>query len=273
MSYKKAFVNGLKQMLLAKSELDRLRFLPQRLEDGKLLNFNDDLLFKVEEAKDLVIFDKTRLSTRVTKKLLNDYLTNLDKYFYLFDDNRTEKKEEEELSIEDKILQNIEKDGDVEIFKILLKQIDLQVDDILELMEAKYKNNLDKAKEILFKTVEDVQEAEVIEKLTANELVEDFNYAIKDKAFDDARLILDEMDKNSADYKKCSKILAENEELNDDGIIQNIIEDLENCKNNRVKYAQFLNELREEIGEDDELYKKYAAQQQQNDRRRRRRRG
>lgn len=87
----KSYLQGLKSIVNEKDALSRLKFLPQRVENGVLINFYDKGVFKDTQIgeQDCVIFDKDTVNSasRCTDALINRYFTAFDAFLDKYSDN------------------------------------------------------------------------------------------------------------------------------------------------------------------------------------------
>lgn len=81
-----AYLKGLTNMVESKSDLERLRFMPQKIEGGVVTDFKGNILFKDLDINDTIIFDANRVNDtkRFTAALSRDYFLGLDKVMPLF---------------------------------------------------------------------------------------------------------------------------------------------------------------------------------------------
>lgn len=79
-----SYLQGLKSIVNEKDALTRLKFLPQRVENGVLINFNNKGIFKDTQIgeDDCIIFDKDTVNnaSRCTDALINKYFDALDSF-------------------------------------------------------------------------------------------------------------------------------------------------------------------------------------------------
>lgn len=86
-----AYLKGLTNMVESKSDLERLRFMPQKIEGGIVTDFKGNVIFKDLDINDIIIFDADRVNDtkRFTAALSRDYFQGLDKVMPLFSRSST----------------------------------------------------------------------------------------------------------------------------------------------------------------------------------------
>ena len=126
--FKVAFIQGYKNMVKANNDIDRLQFMPQRIEDGTMYDFKGNTIFKNMDIKDIEIFDLDRVAkaSRFTAALSRDYFEALDKVIPLIKKedgrsiNQDDEVEEPKAEYASDILDAVEK-GDRKTLRALLK--------------------------------------------------------------------------------------------------------------------------------------------------------
>jgi len=306
----KAFLTGYGDMVKAKTDLDRLKFLPQRVEDGVFYNFKGEDMFKgaVKGLEDLNIElikeDRVNDTSRFTQALQRDYFEGFDKLIGSLDG--VEQSEQSD-TVEEKVdpvkaLYDVVEAGDKKAFRSLRKELkdqwfaldDAEVEDaIFDLSDAVADKDLEFAKEIVEGLGQDlenpVETPEEDEGVIADEqsvddevseIVEDIKSAIDDgdeKDFKELIAELKEIDKKSYNEWKDAFVAQpeENSEEEEDEVVKEILEDLEAAveENDEAEIKELLEELAEEVGEDSDLYIEWSEKVAPKKEKRSRRRG
>lgn len=169
MSALKAYLNGFGDMVKAKSDLDRLLYMPQRLEDGEIFNFKNKSMFGIMDnlsGLELEVIDAKRVieATRYTSALQRDYFEGFDKLMKLIDGEVEDVVEEADIKEVDPVtklynhLYEVVAAGDKKAFRTLRKDLkdqwfaldDTEVEDaIFDLSDAVADKDVDFAKEIV----------------------------------------------------------------------------------------------------------------------------
>lgn len=212
-TFTKAFLTGLKGIATAGSEIERLRFLPQKVEDGHIINFDGkSLVGKVEElTKDFEIFPLEEVTE--TKRLTK---AKLDKYFLALDNNllnilgeevtdtNTVPKEKSDVLLDS--LLEFAKAGDKKGARSVLKEIkdkwfalddDIVEDAIEDIKDAIADKDVEGVKEIYFETESDGNdEGDVVkpDKEETPEHIED--KSTTDKSYEDQLVELADKEKD-----------------------------------------------------------------------------
>lgn len=247
MSFLKAYLTGMKTLVESKSDLERLKHLPQRLEDGELINFNDKSLVGVVDSLagiefEVIDAERVKGATRFTSALQKEYFTGFEKLVKLIDGNSPLEEATVETSSEptivDRILEVVEA-GDKKAFRALRQDIknawfacgdDKVSDAIIDLADAVADKDIEFAKEII-ESVDATEEATLVnepeeepvkelkptkvEQPTEDsedddELLADFNDCIEEGDQEDAELCLKEMKEcNHQKLKECEKAYTE----------------------------------------------------------------
>ena len=263
------FIRGLEGFITAKSDLDRLKHMPQRVEDGRLVNFKGHkLTAKIDGLEDFVIMDADKVNDakRFTSALLGTYLEGFSKLQGVEDDTTTENTNNEP-TLEDLLLDAVEV-GDKKEVRNICKQLKEQwfaldddvvedaIDDIKDCVADKDVKAVEDILDSLGKTNDKEPEQQVEVKKSAPELVKeivkeetqtndddledlllDIQDAIKDEDVEDVELLLKELGEEHPRYKEFSISLATlkgedaviEPEKNEDDEIDDIIADLEDA--------------------------------------------
>lgn len=311
MSALKAYLNGFGDMVKAKSDLDRLLYMPQRLEDGEIFNFKNKSMFGIMDnlsGLELEVIDAKRVveATRYTSALQRDYFEGFAKLMKLID-GEVEDVVEEEADIKEvdpvtklyNHLYEVVAAGDKKAFRTLRKDLkdqwfaldDAEVEDaIFDLSDAVADKDVDFAKEIVegLGGTEEVEDDIVEEETPADtvaeeegsdevsEIIEDIKSAIDDGDEEDFKELIAELkDIDKKAYNEWKDAFSTQEEAAEDEVVEEILEDLSIAikeeDSNEIK--ELLEELADEVGEDSELYQEWAAKVAPKKEKRSRRRG
>ena len=160
----KAYLAGYTAMALTSNDLDRLKYAPQRVEDGEVFDFNNKSMFgKVEGLEDQVILDAKRVNeaTRFTAALKRDYQEGMDKFIASLQGAAPAEDTEDESDPVQELynkLYDVVAAGDKKAFRSLKKELkdqwfaldDADVEDaIFDLGDAVADKDVDYAKEIV----------------------------------------------------------------------------------------------------------------------------
>jgi len=223
--FTEAFLKTSRNMVEAKSDIERLRFMPQKIEGGKVIDFTGEVLFKVLNTEDVVIFDMERVKKgkRFTTALSRDYFIALDGVMHLFSrDGETSNDEPKEEYGAD--IYKAVGDGDKKGLRKILREYvkvkwdGLNEDDIddavFDLNDCATGKDVDGAREIVTELIgEDiceVKEEESSEPSTSSteapepsnhtpanedeaELLADLDDAVKDEDWEDVETLLNEL--------------------------------------------------------------------------------
>ncbi len=262
----KAYLAGYTAMALTSNDLNRLKYAPQRVEDGEVFNFNNKSMFgKVEGLEDQVILDAKRVNeaTRFTAALKRDYQEGMDKFIASLQGTTPADETEESDPVQElyaKLYDTVAA-GDKKAFRSLRKELkdqwfaldDADVEDaIFDLGDAVADKDVDYAKEIVDGLGEDEPEEEVAPepkelketpkktaKLTEeeSEIIEDLKSAIDDGDQKDiAELLAELKEVNEALYdewlpatqvKQPKEEETKSDNEEDDNVVDEIIEDLD----------------------------------------------
>lgn len=303
----KAFLGGYASMIKTSNDLDRLKYAPQRVEDGVFYNFQNKDMFAGAvpglESLNIEIIDAARVNetSRFTGALQRDYFAGFDKMMdqiVKLPGGKYETASEDaapvEVTLDDKILEVV-KSGDKKAFRAMRQEIKDQwfalndddvADAIMDLGDAVADKDVDYAKEILENlpgneptetvkkdtpadtvVVEEDKNAELLENL----IIEDIKSAIDDgdeKDFKELLAELKEVNPDLANEWADAFVAAEDKdeeetdvEQDSESLVDEIIEDLEAAlEDGDIDEAkECLEELKEEVGEDSDVYKEYAA--------------
>lgn len=306
----KAFLTGYTHMVKTSNDLDRLKYAPQRVEDGVFYNFQNKDMFAGAvpglESLNIEIIDAARVNdtSRFTGALQRDYFAGFDKMMEQItklpnggyttdaaaDENDTPKSEVVDVTLDDKILE-IVKSGDKKAFRAMRQEIKDQwfalndddvADAIMDLGDAVADKDVDYAKEILdgLPGNEPTETAAPVKKETPKaaepeltdeeaEIIEDIKSAIDDGDEKDFKELIAELKEINADLAKewstafvaapADETVDKDEEETD--VVDEIVEDLEAAleDGDMEEAKECLEELKDEVGEDSDLYKEYAA--------------
>lgn len=292
----KAFLTGYTDMIKTSNDLDRLKFAPQRVEDGVFYNFqNKDMFAGAVQGLEtlnieLIPADRVNDTSRFTGALQRDYFAGFDKMMdqiVKLPGGKYETASEDaapvDVTLDDKILE-IVKTGDKKAFRSMRQEIKDQwfalndddvADALLDLADAVADKDVEYAKEILEGLDGNSDETPVAtNELTdeESEIIEDIKSAIDDGDEKDFNELISELKEINADLANewadafavnVDDPAAENDtpKSEDDSIVDEIIEDLEAAleDGDMDEAKECLEELKEEVGEDSDLYKEYAA--------------
>lgn len=295
MSFLKAYLAGYTVMALTSNDLDRLKYAPQRVEDGEVFNFNNKSMFgKVDGVEDQVILDADRVNnaTRFTAALKRDYQAGMDNFIasLVGGDAVAEEETTADVKLDDKILEVV-KVGDKKAFRGMRQEIkdqwfaldDAEVTDaILDLSDAVADKDVEFAQEILdglgevadetpTKEEPEVKEKEETKKSTElteeeSEIIEDIKSAIDDGDEKDFNELIEELKEVNPDLAdewstafNAAEPEAEETKEDEEDLVDEIVEDLEAAIKDRDmdEAKECLEELKEEVGEDSDLYKEF----------------
>jgi len=234
------FIRGLEGFITAKSDLDRLKHMPQRVEDGRLVNFKGHkLTAKIDGLEDFVIMDADKVNDakRFTSALLGTYLEGFSKLQGVEDCETTPTEStNNEPTLEDLLLDAVA-NGDKKEVRNICKQLKEQwfaldddvVEDAIDDIKDCVADKDVKAVEDILNSLEEPEQEVVIEKSkSAPELVKeivkeetptnndedeedlllDIQDAIKDEDIEDVELLLKELGTEHPRYKEFSISLA-----------------------------------------------------------------
>lgn len=313
MSALKAYLNGFGNMVKAKSDLDRLLYMPQRLENGEIFNFKNKSMFGIMDnlaGLELEVIDAKRVveATRYTSALQRDYFEGFAKLMKLID-GEVEDTVEEEADIKEvdpvtKLYNNLYEvvaAGDKKAFRTLRKDLKDQwfaldaaevEDAIFDLSDAVADKDVDFAKEIVERLGGESEEDTVEEEQTptdtvaeeegsdeVSEIIEDIKSAIDDGDEEDFKELIAELkdiDKKAYnEWKDAFSTQETKEDETEDEVVEEILEDLSIAikEEDSDEIKELLEELAEEVGEDSELYQEWAAKVAPKKERKSRRRG
>ena len=311
----KAFLTGYTDLVKTSNDLERLKYAPQRVEDGVFYNFHNKDMFAGAvpglESLNIEIIDAARVNetSRFTGALQRDYFAGFDKMMdqiVKLPGGKYETASEDaapvDVTLDDKILEVV-KSGDKKAFRAMRQEIKDQwfalndddvADAIMDLSDAVADKDVDYAKEILEnldgnepvetpkkETVAKVKEPELTEE--ESEIIEDIKSAIDDgdeKDFKELLAELKEVNPDLADEWSTAFAAAEPEvedtkDEEESDVVDEIIEDLEAAleDGDMDEAKECLEELKEEVGEDSDVYKEYAEKVAPKREKRRSRRG
>lgn len=302
MSFLKAYLAGYESLINTSNDLERLKYGVQRVENGVFYNFKGNDMFKgaVKGLESLNIevlkVERVMETTRFTSALVRDYTAGMKKVLDAItrlDDGSYEVAPERTV-LDD--LYDIVAKGDMKAYRELrsaLKEKWFALDPsdlLLDLADMVADKDVAGAKELVENFEDDDKEEEPVKaepeesKLTDDEfeIIEDIKSAIDDGDEADFKELLKELKELNEDlYKewkdafKASPTTAEPEADEDDGVVAEILEDLDKAieEGDEDEIKELLEELKEEVGADSDTYKEYAEKCQPKKANRRERRG
>ena len=306
MSFLKAYLAGYESLINTSNDLERLKYGVQRVENGVFYNFKGNDMFKgaVKGLESLNVevlkVERVMETTRFTSALVRDYTAGMKKVLDAItrlDDGSYEVAPERTI-LDD--LYDIVAKGDMKAYRELrsaLKEKWFALDPsdlLLDLADMVADKDVAGAKELV-ESFEDDDKEEPVKpetkakqaeesKLTDDEfeIIEDIKSAIDDGDEADFKELLKELKELNEDlYKewkdafKASPTTAEPEADGDDGVVAEILEDLDKAieEGDEDEIKELLEELKEEAGADSDIYKEYAEKCQPKKANRRERRG
>lgn len=313
MSFLKAYLAGYESLINTSNDLERLKYGVQRVENGVFYNFKGNDMFKgaVKGLESLNVevlkVERVMETTRFTSALVRDYTAGMKKVLDAItrlDDGSYEVAPERTV-LDD--LYDIVAKGDMKAYRELrsaLKEKWFALDPsdlLLDLADTVADKDIAGAKELVENFEDDDKEEEPVKaetkaepvkaetkaeesKLTDEEfeIIEDIKSAIDDGDEADFKELLKELKEVNEDlYKewkgafKASPTSAEPEADEDDGVVAEIVEDLDKAieEGDEDEIKELLEELKEEVGADSDIYKAYAEKFQPKKANRRERRG
>lgn len=304
MSFLKAYLAGYESLINTSNDLERLKYGVQRVENGVFYNFKGNDMFKgaVKGLESLNVevlkVERVMETTRFTSALVRDYTAGMKKVLDAItrlDDGSYEVAPERTI-LDD--LYDIVAKGDMKAYRELrsaLKEKWFALDPsdlLLDLADMVADKDVAGAKELVENFEDDDKEEEPVKaepkaeesKLTDDEfeIIEDIKSAIDDGDEADFKELLKELKELNEDlYKewkdafKASPTTAEPEADEDDGVVAEILEDLDKAieEGDEDEIKELLEELKEEVGADSDTYKEYAEKCQPKKANRRERRG
>lgn len=285
-------------MIRTSNDLDRLKYAPQRVEDGVFYNFHNKDMFAGAvpglESLNIEIIDAARVNdtSRFTGALQREYFEGFNKMMdqiVKLPGGKYETAAPVEVTLDDKILEVV-KSGDKKAFRAMRQEIKDQwfalndddvADAIMDLSDAVADKDVDYAKEIL-ENLEPVETPKVKEtpktetkkepELTEeeSEIIEDIKSAIDDGDEKDFKELLAELKDVNPDLAEewadafavnVNDPAADETKEEETDVVDEIIEDLEAAleDGDMDEAKECLEELKEEVGEDSDVYKEYAA--------------
>lgn len=302
MSFLKAYLAGYESLINTSNDLERLKYGVQRVENGVFYNFKGNDMFKgaVKGLESLNVevlkVERVMETTRFTSALVRDYTAGMKKVLDAItrlDDGSYEVAPERTV-LDD--LYDIVAKGDMKAYREIrsaLKEKWFALDPsdlLLDLADMVADKDVAGAKELVENFEDDDKEEEPVKpkakesKLTDDEfeIIEDIKSAIDDGDEADFKELLKELKELNEDlYKewkdafKASPTTAEPEAVEDDGVVAEILEDLDKAieEGDEDEIKELLEELKEEVGADSDTYKEYAEKCQPKKVNRRERRG
>jgi len=241
----KGFLKGFSEIVKAKSDLDRLKYLPQKVEAGEVFDFKGNSMFGILDGiSDTVIIEAARVNgaSRCTSALLRDYFVGLDEFTSTLDGGDTTTEAVENNPLEAELLDIVDK-GDRKAARKVLKELKEQwfalpedevEDAIYDLQDCVADKDIDGAKGILAdlgnddaqkeapvkettKKVEQESKTPVESTEPVNEdeadLLADIEDAFKDEDVEDVKLLLKELGVKHSKYAEFEKQLKTLENL------------------------------------------------------------
>lgn len=300
MSFLKAYLAGYESLINTSNDLERLKYGVQRVENGVFYNFKGNDMFKgaVKGLESLNVevlkVERVMETTRFTSALVRDYTAGMKKVLDAItrlDDGSYEVAPERTV-LDD--LYDIVAKGDMKAYRELrsaLKEKWFALDPsdlLLDLADMVADKDVAGAKELVENFEDDDKEEEPVKqaepkesKLTDEEfeIIEDIKSAIDDGDEADFKELLKELKELNEDlykeWKDAFKASAEPEADEDDGVVAEILEDLDKAieEGDEDEIKELLEELKEEVGADSDTYKEYAEKCQPKKANRRERRG
>ena len=311
MSFLKAYLAGYESLINTSNDLERLKYGVQRVENGVFYNFKGNDMFKgaVKGLESLSIevlkVERVMETTRFTSALVRDYTAGMKKVLDAI--TRLEDGSYEvapERTILDDLYDIVAK-GDMKAYRELrsaLKEKWFALDPsdlLLDLADMVADKDVAGAKELVENFEDDDKEDTVAaeepvkpkepktkpeskeSKLTDEEfeIIEDIKSAIDDGDEADFKELLKELKEVNEDlyneWKGAFKAEAADEVDEDDGVVAEILEDLDKAieEGDEDEIKELLEELKEEVGADSDTYKEYAEKCQPKKANRRERRG
>ena len=299
MSFLKAYLAGYESLINTSNDLERLKYGVQRVENGVFYNFKGNDMFKgaVKGLESLNVevlkVERVMETTRFTSALVRDYTAGMKKVLDAItrlDDGSYEVAPERTI-LDD--LYDIVAKGDMKAYREIrsaLKEKWFALDPsdlLLDLADMVADKDVKGAKELVENFEDDDKDVAVEpkeSKLTDDEfeIIEDIKSAIDDGDEADFKELLKELKELNEDlYKewkdafKASPTTAEPEADEDDGVVAEILEDLDKAieEGDEDEIKELLEELKEEVGADSDTYKEYAEKCQPKKANRRERRG
>lgn len=261
-----AYLKGLTNMVESKSDLERLRFMPQKIEGGIVTDFKGNILFKDLDINDTIIFDANRVNDtkRFTAALSRDYFQGLDKVMPLFSRGAVDVTEaNEELTVVEygTDIYDAVAAGDKKHLRAILRvykntkwsglEADAIEDATYDLNDCADDKDVKGAKEIVLALIGDDicevgDEGEMQDVPTSNdkapakareaanedeaELLQDLDEAIADKDWEDVELLLKELGNKHPRYNEFAAKLPGNDETGEHvevTVVDEICEDIE----------------------------------------------
>lgn len=300
MSFLKAYLAGYDSLINTSNDLERLKYGVQRVENGVFYNFKGNDMFKgaVKGLESLSIevlkVERVMDTTRFTSALVRDYTAGMKKVLDAItrlDDGSYEVAPERTV-LDD--LYDIVAKGDMKAYREIrsaLKEKWFALDPsdlLLDLADMVADKDVAGAKELVESFEDDDKEEEPKtkpeskeSKLTDEEfeIIEDIKSAIDDGDEADFKELLKELKEVNEDlyneWKGAFKAEAADEVDEDDGVVAEILEDLDKAieEGDEDEIKELLEELKEEVGADSDTYKEYAEKCQPKKANRRERRG
>ena len=117
------YLTGMKTLATEKNDMDRLKFMPQKIEGQRLVNFHGDYLTTVIDGlEDGEIFDKDKIlnGKRCTPALVKSYFESYDKL--ITTDEEVTETTNDKPTLEDDLLDAVEA-GDKKAVRAILKEL------------------------------------------------------------------------------------------------------------------------------------------------------
>jgi len=240
-----AFLTGYRNMVEAKADIDRLKCMPQRVENGNLLDFSGRVLIGGLDVEDRIIFDADKVNNakRYTSALSRDYFIAFDELMSLLPSKGVEEVNATTEIYGADIYDAVSK-GDKKGLRVILKEykkvkwvalnedaVEDAIDDIKDCVADK---DVEGAKEIVTELIgcdiceeaDEVKEPQKVAKestkpSTSNhkpanedeaELLADLEDALSEKDYEDAEMLLKELGDKHPRYAEFFNALPNNKQ-------------------------------------------------------------
>ena len=231
-------------LLQAENKIETLRLMPHKIEGGIVYDFNGEAMFNVSND-DIHIMDTDVIKSRYTPALEKKYLSCLDKVIFDVTGGTTAINVSDEPTLEQELIRYIS-EGDKKAVRSICKKLKDQwfaldsddvedaIDDIKDCVADRDTKTV---KEVLSSLDDDVSQGIPV--------------AVESEPVTKAQVVADIKEKR-ANVKSQSTISETTKE---------ILEDLDTAidEKDTDDIKELLSELADEVGEDSDLYKKYAG--------------
>jgi hypothetical protein len=290
MRFLKAYLTGIREIGLQKNDIERLKLLPQRIENGIIYRFDNKEWINTENPDlniTLIEADRINNCKRYTEALQREVDSGFNKLLDALSGDVTPTTKE--LTLDEKIL-NLVEAGDKKGFKALRKEIkdawfalpdDVVSESIIDLAAAVATKDLNEAEAILadLETVDDVvaeEEVEVDEETpplehddnptvddVVAEIIEDIKSCIDDEDEEEFKELLEELkEHDTKQYEKWKDAFTTQSEdgTDEDEYINVILDDLDDALEDKdtSKCHTLIAALAELVEEDDEDLVEYT---------------